>query len=918
MYLDLSGLCMSIERTNDNVNRKPVLAVVAEKWFCMNDSTWNASKHAVNLSDGQETVDYIAEYLDVGFKVVRNTLSSSVQEICLINTGTAVIRGGNWVIYFNHLYLMLISVGGIPAKGVLIEDSGFRLFHVKGSLHSITPNGSNFRPIYPGERRLMRLDDNYHQVAKTDSFPNWYVTAPDLKAKVMHSTAEESLDFVANFNESAQWKLSPLDAHKPYTARERFVMHERMSRDLNGPGLPVIPTPEDADLDYSKTLVITPKDWVIVSSTEFVSEAKFLADRCLIHFSYNFPKRRYIYLTKRPSNMNFTMEEYLLMAEPATEVVQIFAEGQAGAFYGVQTILSLLQRDGERWIIPKTNIRDKPRFPYRGIQVDVSRNFHPKETIMKLLDAMGTYKLNKLHFHLSDDDGWRLEIPGMEELTQIGAKRCHDVTGKECLLPQHGSGPYNTTSGSGFYTIDHYKEILVYAQKRHIQVIPEFDVPGHARAAVKAMEVRFHRFNRLDPEGAEEFLLTEWDDKSRYRTAQSYNDGVVNVCLQSTFNFLQHVFSAVKEMHQQIQPLDTVHIGGDEIAEGAWKHSPACETLKKTLNMTDLKFYFVKRLIHMLDERNLAAGVWEDGIIPRDIYAYKLASLKPDHDKSDATCGNTTCQNRDILAYAWNNIWQFGRASRAITLANSGYKVVMAQATHLYFDHPYEPDPEERGLYWATRYINTRKVFGFIPMHLMMNADVDILGESLENAPAQTFGCQNKDTCVLTSPQNIIGLEANIWTETIRSRDQLESMAFPRVLALAERAWHKAPWEDILEKNERTTKLEADWIKFSNSLGYKELRRLDTMGIKYRIPPPGAIIEKNVLQVNLLYPNMVVQYSLDSGKTWVGIPTTQSAVKNTDTSRTVNVYTNRDVLVRTLSANRRRHSRVVRVSLVDV
>ncbi|OWF49609.1 Beta-hexosaminidase [Mizuhopecten yessoensis] len=868
-------------------------------------NTHAVRQDTVSLLEGQETIDYIAEYVSVKFKVLKNNPRDSIQAIYLTNTGIAVLRGGNWQIYFNHLYKMMHEKGGVAATGHVIHGSGFRLFHVKGSLYRLQPEPEVFRPLYPSETRTLILTGNYQQVAKTDSFPNWYVTSPGSTPRVLQSTVGESLDYVDNYNQSSwQWRRDPQEQNDPYTARVRFYMYANISHDLGRVGSLVLPTPEEADIDVKTLLSITPKDWVIISNAEFTSEAKYLADHCPIQFSYNFPKKRYIYLSKHPSDMNLSSEEYVLKVEPTTEIIQVYAEGKAGAFYGVQTILALLQREGNQLVIPKTLIRDKPRFPYRGIQLDVSRNFHSKETVMKLLDSMATYKLNKLHFHLSDDEGWRLEIPGLEELTQVGARRCHDTSEKSCLLPQLGSGPHTTSSGSGYYTLKDYREILMYAKKRHVQVIPEFDVPGHSRAAVKSMEARYKKYVPLDVESGGEFLLSEWDDKSNYSTAQSYDDGVLNVCIESTYTFLQHLIASVKELHQDVQPLDVVHIGGDEIAREAWTKSPACKTLTEERNITDFRFFFVHRVIELLQNQGLAAGVWEDGIIPKDVYPYNIKDLRNKQP------------SREIFAYAWNNIWEYGRSSRAITLANAGYKVVMAQATHLYFDHPYEPDPLERGLYWATRYIDTRKVFGFIPMHLLLNADVTGRGISLENTSEEKLGCLHKDTCLLKSPKNIVGLEANLWTETIRTNDQLQSMAFPRLLAMAERAWHKAPWEDILNKKERLVKLEADWITFSNTLGYRELRQLDQMGVKYRVPPPGALIVNNELRVNCLYPNLEIQYSSDGGKTWTTARHPTERVRKSGASkRPIKVYTDHNILVRTLSADGRRYSRVIAVNI---
>merc|ERR1712227_54246 len=149
----------------------------------------------------------------------------------------------------------------------------------------------------------------------------------------------------------------------------------------------------------------------------------------------------------------------------------------SGIFYALQTLFIISKVNPGS--LPSGHLQDCPRYGYRGLMLDVSRNFHDKNTILKTLDQMARYKLNKLHLHLTDDEGWRLEMPGLPELTQVGGKRLHCSTDETCVLPQLGSDPVNDTApGSGYYTVAEYKEILQYAKDRHITVLPEFDMPG--------------------------------------------------------------------------------------------------------------------------------------------------------------------------------------------------------------------------------------------------------------------------------------------------------------------------------------------------------------------------------------------------------------------------------------------------------
>ena len=152
----------------------------------------------------------------------------------------------------------------------------------------------------------------------------------------------------------------------------------------------------------------------------------------------------------------------------------------------------------------------------------------------------------------------------------LGSKRCHDVTGDRCIMPQLGSDPTLPNLGSGFYSVGEYRSILDYAYKRHIRIIPEFDMPGHAHAAINAMLARYRKYNSSgDSSKAEEYLLTDLADKSDYTSIQGFTDNAIDPCVNSTYNFIEKVLRSVKNLHADIQPLTLYHIGGDEV-RGHW------------------------------------------------------------------------------------------------------------------------------------------------------------------------------------------------------------------------------------------------------------------------------------------------------------------------------------------------------------
>lgn len=190
------------------------------------------------------------------------------------------------------------------------------------------------------------------------------------------------------------------------------------------------------------------------------------------------------------------------------------------------------------------------------------------------------------------------------------------------LLPLLGSGPGFYTSGSGFYTVEEYREILRYAIQRHIEVIPEIDMPGHSHAAIKSMKARHKRFMELkDRKSAEEYLLSDLDQdcKAGSRSVQMFAENAMNPGLESTYKFVRKVVMEVKKMHEDISPLRLFHFGGDEVPYEAWEESPACLSLidsAEVKSVDNFMEYFVTRVADIVADNGLDVGAWQDGVIP--------------------------------------------------------------------------------------------------------------------------------------------------------------------------------------------------------------------------------------------------------------------------------------------------------------
>jgi len=539
--------------------------------------------------------------------------------------------------------------------------------------------------------------------------------------------------------------------------------------------------------------------------------------------------------------------------------IEITAKDNAGAFYGLQSLMGLIESaqiadNSESISVKHCVIEDEPRFSYRGVHLDVARNFHSKETVLKLLELMSQYKLNKFHFHITDDEGWRVEIPGLPELTDVGSKRGHTIDGLDNLVPHYGSGSaVKGSTGTGFYTRADFMEILQYADARHIEVIPEIDIPSHARAAIKSMASRYKKYMDQGNEAeAKKYLLHDFDDTSEYSSAQNFSDNIVCVCQESTYDFVEKVIDEVVKIFEEANvPLNTIHSGGDELPYGPWQKSPVCakfiSSSPEVSHTDELHAYFMKRFKVIMDAKGLNTAGWEEIV------------LKHSEDAHDGIVLNEEMIGQSYIPYVWNAIWGWGREDMAYKLANAGYEIIFCNSASLYMDMAYNKDPNETGLSWSG-WTTTKSAFDVIPLDIFANAKFDKNGNLLKQEDID-----NKVRLTPEGRKNFKGIQGQIWCETITSPEKLEYMVFPKMLAIAERAWAAEPaWSsgnDALQ--------DEDWNNFANTLGQIELKKLDNKfgGIKYRIPLPGAILgEDGQLRANTSFPGLQIRYTVDGSE----------------------------------------------------
>ncbi|MEL6141950.1 MAG: family 20 glycosylhydrolase, partial [Bacteroidota bacterium] len=473
--------------------------------------------------------------------------------------------------------------------------------------------------------------------------------------------------------------------------------------------------------------------------------------------------------------------------------------------------------------------------------------------VLKLIDLMSLFKLNKFHFHLTDDEGWRLEIPDLPELTSVGSNRGYTPNEEDHLHPSYGSGPTpGQAYGSGYYSRQDFIDIIKYAGERQIEIIPEFDLPGHARAAIKAMEAYARRT------GDDSYLLSEATDTSIYRSIQGYPDNTINVCQESTYKFLVKVVAEVTAMYEEAAyPLTTLHTGGDEVPGGVWSGSPNCAELLQELGAKAgnaeqtkniLSAYFLNRFRDILDQRGIRTAGWEEIAmerVPNETGAYQYVV-------------NPALREANLLPYVWNTLGE--NVDLPYDLANAGYDVVLCNVNNLYFDLAYTTNPAEPGLYWGG-FVDTYKAWAFAPYDLVKTVPRPWYGPG----PSEEE-LRNTTTALRPEAQkHIVGIQGQLWSETVRGPAAQEYYLFPKLLGLAERAWSPtADWEDMADENNRIAALKNDWDHFANRIGQYTLPLLDKYlggeGVNYRLPPPGARLIDGQLHIRTAFPGQPIRW----------------------------------------------------------
>jgi hexosaminidase len=742
----------------------------------------------------------------------------------LTNRDSKALARGGWAIYYSALHSPRPgSVGG----GFIGED-------LTGDLHRLVPS-AGFAGLAPGAS--VRIPYRADTLLNRSFVPHGpYIVFDDGK-----NVGVPLSDYVA----------APIE-RRIATPEEQFALDARVRVIPAGELPPVLPTPLTVTKGTGALrLTAMPP---IEAPEALKNEAAFASEYLSPHFASTTQRGPVPLRLEVGSVAGQTSPEAYTLVVDSAHGLRIVGVSPAGVFYGLQSLRGLLPaptpRDG--LTLPAIQVVDAPRFGYRGFMLDVARNFQPKASVLRTLDLLARYKLNVFHFHLTEDEGWRLEIPSIPELTAIGARRGHTLDSRQHLPPAWGSGPdVNGRWGSGFFSRTDYIDIVRYAAARHIEVIPEIEMPGHARAAIKAMQ------------GNAQYKLDDPDDRSVYTSAQGYHDNVMNPALESTYRFITQVVGDLVAMHRDAGvPLRHIHMGGDEVPNGVWEKSPVVQAYLKAHNLTsvdDLWFVFYGRVEQILKAHGLVPSGWEE-----------IAVRKTRRDGRWTNIPNPEFAARGWRAYVWNNVAGWGAEDLAYRLANGGYDVVLSPVTNLYFDLAWNKSPEETGLDWGG-FVDLRKPFDFIPLDYYRSVRVD-----RQNNPLDPSVFAGKDRLTEYGRTHIVGIQGNLWSETLGADGRLDYMLLPKLFGLAERAWAPDPdWSRERNPGKSDSLYRDAWSRFANVVGQRELPRLDREmpGLNYRIPTPGLKVEGGMVYASLELPGFTLRYTTDGSD-----PTARSPV----------------------------------------
>jgi len=737
--------------------------------------------------------------------------------------------GNDWQFFFNQFSRSVTLPAGCPVD---IEE-------VSTTYYRLKPN-ANYKALAAGDSLVIDLVMGGALVNKNYMPAGGHVV---LNGDMAHPIA-------VNINRSPLDKPGQWRDHKLYPdGNYMYAYNEAINGfgdGYTGNDYDIFPAPKQVDIEDGFTQV---GSIVTIKTGKFLQWGGYRRAKKLLT---NELEKRGIYATSGQGTvirllldkkLSENREYYSLRVHNGE--ITILGRTQAALVNGVKTLIAALDHSkGHR--LQNCFVIDWPDFGYRGVMLDIARNYVVNADQMKrFIDLVAYYKFNVIQFHFTDDEAWRLEIPGFPELTQVAARRgaTLDENGYLAQIFDGNGNPDDLSQcANGYITRSEFIDLLRYAWQRGIRIIPEIETPGHARAAIVAMKNRA----KNNPT-AEQFRL--WDDKNEsvYTSAQNYHDNVLNVASDDVYRFIDRVVGELQLMYKEAGlKLEIVHLGGDEVPNNAWLKSPDVQMLMMQSNMHsqhEVSEYYIQRISSMLHQRGIRIEGWQEVALNHrpeftSIFAPKVAGVN-----------------------AWSTVGS--RADVPYRLANEGYPVILSNVTNFYMDMAYSWHQNEQGLHWGGK-VDEFDSWDALPANIYASARTAVDGTPINITTA------GDGRTMLQKPENIIGIQAQLWSETIRSFDEVQYLLLPKMMGVSERAWNAVPeWSkdltDIKAYNEARH-------QYNLKIGTRELPLLKGMGYNFRVGPPGVKLEDGKLLINTQYPDELVTYTLDGSEPTIDSP----------------------------------------------
>ena len=423
---------------------------------------------------------------------------------------------------------------------------------------------------------------------------------------------------------------------------------------------------------------------------------------------------------------NLKSEEYKINIKK--EFISIEYSDYGGKLYSIITLIQLI--NFYKTYLPICSIEDKPSLNWRGMHLDCARQFYTIDEIKRLMDYMCFFKLNRFHWHLTDNEAWRVELECYPNLTKVGAYRGYN----EIIPPFYGTG-YNKTGG--YYSRSQILELIEYARDRNIEIMPEIDLPAHSWTLLQVMpELRDSSSNIVSED------------------VGNYQNNTINPAVEETHRFLKNILEELSEIFS----FNIIHVGVDERPKESWEGSPkVIEYMKKNGigSFDELQDEYMNNIINILKKSNKLTAAWNE------------AALPPHNDIGSA--GSAGKIDKSCIIFAWEH------PDVGIMSAKKGFKTVLCPGHKTYFDMAHNNSTYERGICWAAT-IEVKQVFDWEPLKDFATKDLD----------------------------NVLGIQGQLWSETITDKDYFDKMINPRLATLAEIAW--------------CSKAKRSWAQFRSSL----------------------------------------------------------------------------------------------------